>query len=159
MLRRLLQLAFAVAILATVAEATVHRVYNLYLQKDNIIQQHVNDTSPITEECHWFEKNGTSLDGSSYVRMNATTDNGKGFCVLKVLNFELKDNGRNIVLKYRGHMYALEIMEGPDPNRYFFIVFFILLHLTMLAFVVFLGLTYRTCRRRSGQVKLLLVPS
>jgi len=156
---RCLQILAVAAFLAASAEATIHRVYNLNLQLDNTVRQNVNDTSPVTDECHWSETNGTSLDDGTFVRLNATTDNGKGFCVLKMMNFEMKDNGRMILLNYKGHTYAVQILEGPDPNRYFFIVFFILLHVTMLAFVVFLGMTYRTCRRRSGQVKLLLVPS
>lgn len=156
---RLLQTVAAVALLAAATEATIHKVYNLNLQTDNTIRQQVNETTPASVECHWTETNGTVLDDGAFTRLNATTDNGKGFCVLKLANFEFNDNGRMLSLTYKNHTYAVQIFEGPDPNHYFFVVFFILLHVILLAFVIFLGLTYRSCRRRSGQIKLLLVPS
>jgi hypothetical protein len=149
----------AVVLLAGGASATIHKVYNLSLQKDNTVRQHVNETHPVSEACRWTETNGTALDEAAFKRLNSTTDNGKGFCVLRLANFEFKDNGRMLLLTYKGHSYAVQMYEGDDPNRYFFVAFFILLHLIMLAFVVFLGLTYRSCRRHSRNAKLLLVPS
>jgi hypothetical protein len=156
---RLLRTVAVLAVLAAATEATIHMVYNLNLQTDNTIRQHVNETTPTSVDCHWTETNGTVLDDAAFTRLNATTYNGKGFCVLKLANFELNDNGRMLLLTYKNHTYAVQIFEGLDPNHYFFVVFFIILVVVMLAFVVFLGITFRSCRRRSGQIKLLLVPS